>query len=218
MCERGRAAMYTRLAGIQFLRRAVRFPLCPGGVKGHFTYSQLVNGPCMSCSPAAVFTSRLDWYRKDRPQSCHCVSLSPPPSHPPYTLVISPLCCMSRGNNNRLLERFIPPPPFASTGTFIEMMTGKRCGFYSRCVLLASFGKNTPACGHTWETENGDISFHFQSQTEASTNRVVWNWTRSYAEAPWTETGKRRLLISTLTKEAWLLICSLSWCSSRKSL
>lgn len=63
--------------------------------------SQLLYGPCMSSLTAAVFTSRLDWYRKSRPLSCRRV----------FFLLLLRLSSRPYAANNASAWKVYPPPP-----------------------------------------------------------------------------------------------------------
>lgn len=87
--------------------------------------SQLLYGPCMSSLTAAVFTSRLDWYRKSRPLSCRRV----------FFLLLLRLSSRPYAANNASAWKVYPPPPTPSFQRldFSGTMTG------SVTVLLSAF-------------------------------------------------------------------------------
>lgn len=74
--------------------------------------SQLLYGPCMSSLTAAVFTSRLDWYRKSRPLSCRRV----------FFLLLLRLSSRPYAANNASAWKVYPPPPLppSSASTSVE--------------------------------------------------------------------------------------------------
>ena len=85
--------------------------------------SQLLYGPCMSSLTAAVFTSRLDWYRKSRPLSCRRVF---------FLLLLLRLSSRPYAANNASAWKVYPPSSFQRLD-FSGTMTG------SVTVLLSAF-------------------------------------------------------------------------------
>lgn len=87
--------------------------------------SQLVYGPCMSSLTAAVFTSRLDWYRKSRPLSCrHVFFLLLRLSSRPYAA------------NNASAWKVYPPTP-SLPAPRLQWNDDRKCHCFIVCVSVA---------------------------------------------------------------------------------
>lgn len=89
--------------------------------------SQLLYGPCMSSLTAAVFTSRLDWYRKSRPLSCRRV----------FFLLLLRLSSRPYAANNASAWKVYPPPHSLLPAPRLQWNDDRKCHCFIVCVSVA---------------------------------------------------------------------------------